>query len=186
MTFNRFLVLTLLLATPTLASADVGPKPGAYECRVDKGYKFRPCTVRLDQENVSHLEFSGGLVGLKGRFSAIQDSKKDTFFEGNLSEKRPFGCGFCAERCSETGANCMCSEVPSQGTAECIAQPMNSVMAKKGNGWKGILPQRMYSVEYETLKPGQKPVDRAVIGYSYDILLHSLEIRQAKQSRAKR
>ncbi len=184
MSVTRFLVLTLLLATPSLASAD-GPKPGAYECRVDKGYKFRPCTVSLDKNNVSHLEFSGGLVALAGRFSGIQENKKKTYFEGRINERRPFGCGFCAERCSEPGATCMCSEVPAEGTSQCVAQPMNSVMSQKGKGWKGVLPQRVYAVEYEPLKPGQKPTDRAVIGYSYEILLHAFEIRPARKSRGK-
>jgi len=183
MTFNRMLIFALLLVAPTLAIADIGPKPGAYECRVDKGYKFRPCTLSVDKDDVTHLEFSSGLVGLKGHFSAIQDSKKSVYFEGSLSEKRPFGCVSCAAKCSEPGADCFCNEVPAEGTAECVAQPMHSVMTKKGKGWKGVLPQRMYSVEYETLKPGQKPEKRAVVGYRYDIMLHSFEIRPAKGKR---
>ena len=183
MTFNRLLVFTLLLVAPTLAIADIGPKPGSYECRVDKGYKFRPCTLSVDKNNVTHLEFKGGLVGLDGHFSAIQGSKKSAYFEGSLSAKRPFGCVSCAEKCSEPGADCFCKEIPAEGTAECVAQPMHSVMTKKGNSWKGTLPQRIYSVEYETLKPGQKPQERAVVGYRYDIMLHSFEIRPAKGER---
>jgi hypothetical protein len=176
---TRLLFLALIaLFIPSLAAAGPLPPAGDYECRIDKGYKYRPCTV--DEAGITQLQFDGGFVGVKGRLGPINDSKSKVFFEGTLTDARPFGCFSCNAKCSEPGATCGCSEIPPAGSAQCLAQPMNAALKKKGRTWSGTLPQQVYSVVYEPLKKGQRPMDRAVIGFTYEIHLHKFDIRKKR------
>ena len=127
------------------------------------------------------LTIPDGLIAVEGTLSRVDGHKKSVYFEGKLREGRPFGCYQCAPKCSQPGVKCGCSEIPPEGSKQCMEQPMNALLRKNGKQWEGRLPQRVYSVVYEELKPGQAPPDRAVIGFSYEMHAHRFIIRKKKR-----
>lgn len=177
---SLFLILSTLVSLCTSAWASPLVS-GEYECRIDTGYRFRPCTITVQDSGRIELAFGGGLVGVRGRLSPVQDSKSRLVFEGKLAGERPFGCFTCHARCAEPGAECGCREIPAAGAKECVEQPLTSILKKQGKGWTGTLPQRVYSVEYAPLEKGQRPQDRAVVGYSYTFYLHRFDIRPKRK-----
>ncbi|MFT7622965.1 MAG: hypothetical protein ACI9WU_002140 [Myxococcota bacterium] len=165
----------ILMVSLASAKRPALPKVGEYSCRVSKEYKFRPCTIHQSRGGGLMITIPDGLVQLKGHLHAVEGGM---FLEGNLHGQRAFGCHPCNEECSKPGAKCGCDPIPEAGAKACLEQPLSVILRKGKRGWSGVLPQRMYEVIYEKLKPGQKPGDRAVVGYTYTIDLFSIDIRK--------
>ena len=121
------------------------------------------------------LTVPDGLLKLKGHIHAIEGG---LYFEGNLHGERSFGCQSCAPECSDGTRKCGCTEIPKAAQTACMSQPISAIMKKKGKTWSGKIAQRMYEVIYAELKPGQKPQDRPVVGYTYRIDVHSFDIKK--------
>lgn len=169
------LLLTTIFCCAAIAKPPALPKTGDYQCRIGKGYKYRACQIHQSRGGGLMLTTTEGLITLEGHLHAV---KGGLFFEGNFKGPRSFGCHSCAERCSKPGAKCGCKEIPAAGLRACMAQPLSAILKKAGRRWSGTIAQRIYSVIYEPLKKGQKPVDRAVVGYKYAIDLHSIDIKK--------
>jgi hypothetical protein len=145
--------LFLLLLLPLAASAHDAPNhppepplpPGEYLCRVSSEYKNKPCTVELKDGKLLLVAKEGGLFGFEGTVT-----KQDPFIlvTAHHTDRRPFGCYSCAERCAKPGS-CMCDEVPPEASSECLAQPLYIVLRSTGRDtWSGSVVVRNYSNTY--------------------------------------
>lgn len=120
--------------------------PGAYECQVSRGYRFRPCTVSPGDGGDSVLEVpAGGLLAFTGTLH-----RRDAWIlvEGRLTEPRPFGCFSCQEQCSVEPASCVCEEIAPAKSAECLRQPIHVLLKPAGKGkWVGVMAYRLHTLD---------------------------------------
>lgn len=151
----RLLTLALLLL-PTLAVA--GPKglpaPGDYECRIDTGYKFKPCTIKALPNGSVVLDVTPGLFGITGQIISDEKGRK-LMFVGRMSEPRPFGCFSCAPRCAEKPGSCACTEYQPAASEACRAQPIVFPLTKRGKTLSGTIHRFNVEAEYHNGKMTQ-------------------------------
>jgi len=115
--------------------------PGTYECKISREYRFRPCTVALDEHGRSILSIPQALVGLEG---VLTDEGATTHFDGIKTRERPFGCFSCQERCSIDPASCGCRELPREASAACLMEPVRFSFRKKDGQWRGRIEYHLY------------------------------------------
>lgn len=130
---------------------DEAPRPskiaaGDYVCRIDAGYKLRPCSVTVDERGFTWLEIPSGLIPVKG---VLSDEGNAVVFDGAPTEERPFGCFSCQERCTKEPGTCMCQELLPDASRECLARPVVVRLTKKGQGYTGWLDYVTYFNRYE-------------------------------------
>ena len=176
MTRFRALCLFLLLSTAVSAKETVGPEPGTYHCRISKEYRVRDCEVEKNLKGELTLTTENTLLHLKG---TLHTTKDRVFYDAKLQGDRAFGCQKCQPSCSQPGANCACRELLKAGQDACMQQPVTTIFKKKGIGWTGEIAYRIYENVYEPLRDGQKPQDRAIIGYTYRVEVLSFDLRPA-------
>ncbi len=134
-------------------------KPGIYRCSVGDGYKLRECRVETDTAGRTLLEIGdGNLVAARG---VVWDDGASSRFEGWLTDRRPFGCFSCQDRCYIEPGSCVCDTAPLAVARACIAQPVSIVLSGAGNQFKGKLSYSHFYATYEGvggarhLVPGQ-------------------------------
>lgn len=143
----RLLFALLLLPCIALAAPKGLPAPGEYECRIDAGYKFRPCTIKALPNGSVVLDVTSGLFGITGQI--IADEKGRTLlFVGKLNEPRPFGCFNCQPRCSEKPGSCACTENQPAAANACRDQPIVFALRKAGKGLKGTITRFSVEADY--------------------------------------
>lgn len=120
--------------------------PGNYVCRIDATYKFRPCSVTLDERGFTWLDVPSGLLAVKG---VLSDEGNAVVFDGAPTEERPFGCFACQERCTTSPGSCVCQELLPDASRACLAQPVVVRLTKKGRGYTGWLDYTTYFNRYE-------------------------------------
>jgi hypothetical protein len=141
------LLLPLVAAAHEPSSQPPGPPlpPGEYLCRVSSEYKDKPCTVEQKDGKLTLVAKQGGLFGFEG---TLQKQESFILVNAHHTDKRPFGCYSCAERCAQPGS-CMCDEVPPEASQECLAQPLHIVLKPNGrNTWSGWVVVQNYSTTY--------------------------------------
>lgn len=131
--------------------------PGAYACRVSREYRLRECTVTLDADGRTLLEFAqGNLLGMRG---IVTDAGGGALaFEGWLTEEQPFGCSHCADHCIEDPSRCACDELPEAAVVECVAQPLRVKLRPNGAGrYSGTMTYRVFYNDYVGEGPARRP-----------------------------
>jgi len=143
--------------------------PGAYRCRVGKGYKLRGCRVEKDPTGHVLLEVEpGNLIGMRG---VLQDDGPAVRFEGWLTERRPFGCFGCQERCFVHPGSCFCVPLVLEASRECMLQPLVIRFKGGGGSWKGKLDYKTYYNHYDHGTDPPTPVGFDVEQESFEVLL---------------
>jgi hypothetical protein len=120
--------------------------PGAYACRIDAGYKLRPCTVRKDEKGFTWVDMPGSLLGLT---AVVRDDGASIVLDGTSADPRPSGCFSCQERCSTDPSSCVCQDLMSGATRECLLQPLTARLTKSGAIWRGTMRHIGYFNHYE-------------------------------------
>jgi hypothetical protein len=144
-------------------------KPGRYRCRVDKGYKLRGCRVEKDPTGHVMLEVeSGNLIGMRG---VLQNHGSRVRFEGWLTERRPFGCIGCQERCFVNPGSCHCIPLVFEATRECLAQPLIVEFKGGGGSWKGKLQYKTYYNDYDHGTDPPTPIGFVTEQDTYEVFL---------------
>lgn len=145
----------LLLLTPLVSLAHEPTSqppapalpPGEYACRVSSEYKEKPCTVELKDGRLTLVAKQGGLFGFEG---TVEKQEPFVLVKAHHTDRRPFGCYTCAERCSQVPGSCMCKELPPEASRECLAQPLYIVLRPAGrNAWSGSVVVQNYSLAHE-------------------------------------
>lgn len=137
--------LCLLLPLATAAHEAHVPTltPGAYTCRVSSEYKPRPCAVELRDGKPTLVAKEAGLFGFEG---TLEVQSPFTLVKARHTDRRPFGCFACAERCAESPASCKCKELPPAASQECLVQPLHVVLRPSGHGtWTGAVVVQRYT-----------------------------------------
>ncbi len=116
-------------------------KAGEYECKISREYRFRPCTVTIDEHGRSILTIPMALLAIEG---VLTDVGKATRFDGIMTRERPFGCFSCQERCSVDPSSCACKELPRAHSADCLMQPIRFTFKKKDGQWRGRIEHHLY------------------------------------------
>ena len=116
-------------------------KAGEYECKISREYRFRPCTVTVDEHGRSILTIPMALLAIEG---VLTDVGTATRFDGITTRERPFGCFSCQERCSVEPNSCACKELPREHSAECLLQPIRFTFKKKVGQWRGRIEHHLY------------------------------------------
>ena len=101
----------------------------------------------------------------------LWDEGKVVKFAGWTAGERPFGCFACQERCFVDPHECACSELPIEGSRECLAQPVRFALRGGPKVYKGTLEYRMYFNDYK----GEGP-ERRVVGYGSEIDRFEVEL----------
>lgn len=144
----RLLFALLFLPCVALAAPKGLPSPGAYECRIDAGYKFKPCTIKALPNGGVVLDVTPGLFGITGQ--VIADAKgKSLMFVGTLNEARPFGCFSCAARCAEDPGSCGCTEWEPAASKACREQPIVFALKKRGKTLSGTIKRFAVAADYK-------------------------------------
>ncbi len=134
-----------LLATahePTSRPPPPPLAPGEYTCRVSSEYKPKPCKVELKDGKLTLVAKEGGLFGFEG---IVEKHEPFILVKAHHTDRRPFGCYDCAERCSQVPGSCMCDELPPAASEECMAQPLYIVLKPSGkNTWAGSVVVQRY------------------------------------------
>jgi hypothetical protein len=116
--------------------------PGEYTCRVSSEYKPKPCTVVLKDGRLTLVAKEGGLFGFEG---TVEKQEPFVLVRAHHTDRRPFGCYDCAERCSQAPGTCMCEELPKAASEECLAQPLHVVLRPSGKDkWTGSVVVQRY------------------------------------------
>lgn len=140
----------ILLALPLLASAHEPTSkppppplpPGEYTCRVSSEYKPKPCSVVMKDGKLTLVAKEGGLFGFEG---TVEKQEPFVLVRAHHTDRRPFGCYDCAERCSQAPGSCKCKELPPAASQECVAQPLHVVLRPSGrNTWAGSVVVQRY------------------------------------------
>ncbi len=137
-------------------------KSGKYRCRTSKEYKLRDCVVTRDENGRTFLEFVGPqhLIAMKG---LLFDDGANTKFVGWLTDKRPFGCYGCQERCFLRPGSCGCIPRDPQAIPPCVSQRLEMVLRGR-NTLAGKLRYDNYFNRYVTHDDGVRRVE----GYTID------------------
>jgi hypothetical protein len=144
-------------------------KPGRYACRVSKMYKLRDCVVETSPSGHVMLEvMEGNLIAMKG---VLYDDGPVVRFEGWPTEKRPFGCFSCQERCFIRPETCGCQPRAPEQIAGCLRQPLHAVFRGKGRTWQGVLLYRGYYDDQIPVEPPPRSVAFEEGNDRYTILL---------------
>ena len=144
----RLLIAFLLLPCFALAAPKGLPAPGDYECRVDTGYKFKPCTIKALPNGSVMLDVTPGLFGFTGEI--ISDEKgRRLMFVGALNEDRPFGCFSCAPKCAENPGSCGCTEFQAAASKTCREQPIVFALTRQGKGLSGTITRFSVVADYD-------------------------------------
>jgi hypothetical protein len=159
--------LALLTLLPFTALAQALPEPGDYECRIDKGYKFKPCTVRAAEHGVELEIPGGGLIGVTGRLYSA-DAPKTVVLVGRLNEEAPWGCYQCNAGCRAQPETCECKEIMQPAQDSCKAQTITGTLKKVGKAWAGSLTLLFHSAKY---------TDGKVVGHDIEGKLFDFQIR---------
>lgn len=163
-------LLGFLALFPATSLAQVLPAPGEYECRIDKGYKFKPCTVRAAEHGVELEVPGGGLIGVTGALHPASVAKS-VVFVGRLNEEAPWGCIQCNAECRANPAACECRDIPEAAQASCKAQTITGTLKQAGKAWAGTLTLLFHSARY---------ADGKVVGYDIEGKVFDFQIRPAK------
>lgn len=147
----RLLFALLFLPCVALAAPKGLPSPGSYECRIDTGYKFKPCTIKALPNGSVVLDVTPGLFGITGQIIADTKGKKLTFM-GKLSEERPFGCFSCQAKCAIDPASCGCKEWQPAASKACREQPIVFALSKRGKTLSGTITRFAVAADYENGK----------------------------------
>ncbi len=131
----------LALPEPQLPVKASRIRPGTYQCKISREYRFRPCTVELDEHGRSILTIPQALIGIQG---VLTDVGSATQFDGIKTRDRPFGCYGCQERCSIDPTSCACKENPPVAIAECLMTPVRFKFKKKDGKWRGRIEHHHY------------------------------------------
>jgi hypothetical protein len=84
----------------------------------------------------------GGLFGFEG---TVEQQEPFVLVKAHHTDRRPFGCYDCAERCSQSPGSCMCDELPPAASEACLAQPLHIVLRPSGkNTWTGSVVVQRY------------------------------------------
>jgi hypothetical protein len=141
------LLFTLVISLiPALASAkkkDNTPPVGDYTCRMDAGYKMRPCKV-IDTNGIRELVIEGERRLIAIRAELLPTTKGGVYLSGKMTAARPFPCARCNEQCAANPESCSCTEVSIDDQANCKAQPIVSVLKRRGKTWSGTYPVKIY------------------------------------------
>ena len=168
------LVVALLPASAWAAQKPAPIAPGEYECRISKGYKFRPCQVVATGGGATlTIPDVGHLIVLTGPLYAVDDAPKQAFWEAHLAGERPWPCYRCQPRCSDQPGSCHCKELPAEGSAECREQAVRIVLQRKGRSWSGLVPVRMYWSKID-------PESKTVVGWEFTIQTFRMTLRPAR------
>lgn len=155
------------------APSKIMPADGDYMCKIDSGYKMRPCTIST-ADGVTTLSIPEGLIGIKAALYPVQDSKNQIFADAKLTDERSFGCYSCNAQCAANPDTCTCRDVPAVASNQCMNQAITFVLTKKGQKWTGKLPLKNY---YNTYKDG-KPVD-----WEAEVMFLDVVIQPAKKKK---
>ncbi|MCA9628453.1 MAG: hypothetical protein KC766_12335 [Myxococcales bacterium] len=122
-------------------------KPGLYRCSVGQGYKLRDCLVEKDAEGRTLLEIgSGNLIAARG---VIWDRGGGLHFEGWLTDKRPFGCFGCQDRCYVDPTKCGCKPPPFEVAEACVVQSVSIDFRGAGNTFRGEMTYHQFWPTFE-------------------------------------
>lgn len=147
----RLIFALLFLPCVALAAPKGLPTPGTYECRVDTGYKFKPCTIKALPNGSVVLDVTPGLFGITGQI--IADAKgKTLMFVGKLNEARPFGCFSCQAKCAEKPETCGCKEWRPAASNACREQPIVFALKTRGKTLSGTIARSALAADYENGK----------------------------------
>ncbi len=160
----------LLTCLPFASLAQSLPEPGDYECRIDTGYKFKPCTVRAAEHGVELEIPGGGLIGVTGTLYSA-DAPKTVVLVGRLNEEAPWGCFQCNAECRAQPATCDCREIPQPAQESCKAQTITGTLKKVGKGRVGSLTLLFHSAKYAEGK---------VIGHDIEGKVFDFQVRPVK------
>lgn len=156
---HAMLFALVISIIPALASAknkaDNTPPVGDYTCRMDAGYKMRPCKV-VETNGVRELVIEGENRLIPMRAELRPTSKGGVYLSGKMTAKRGFPCTSCQEKCEANPESCSCKEVPKASQAICQAQPIVSILKKRGKTWTGTYPIKLY---YGPKKDGKEWVE---------------------------
>ena len=144
MKFATVLVLSLPLLAQAHEPTPTTPPlaPGEYTCRISSEYKPKPCTVTQKDGKLTLVAKEGGLFGFEG---TVEKHEPFILVRAHHTDRRPFGCYHCAERCSESPGSCMCKELPKAASEECVVQPLDIVLRSSGkNTWTGSVVVQRY------------------------------------------
>jgi len=160
-----------LLKEPPLKSRI---KPGRYRCRVSEGYKLRGCKVEKDPTGhvMLHVE-DGNLIGMRG---VLQNRGAAVRFEGWLTERRPFGCTGCQDRCYIHPGSCHCIPIGFGAIRECLAQPLVIEFRGGGGNWRGKLPYKTYFNRYD-----HSTEPPTAIGYEHEQEAYEVVLRRKQE-----
>jgi hypothetical protein len=125
------------------ASAGADPKPipaGTYVCQIDSGYKFRACEVAKRGDEIV-LVINGGLFSIEG---PLRQKGDWILVDAHLTDKRPFGCYRCDERCTTAPSECVCTENPPDVSHACVVQPVYGVLKPSAGAWRGAVVFQHY------------------------------------------
>lgn len=147
----RLLLALLLLPLFAVAAPKGLPAPGDYECRIDTGYKFKPCTIKALPNGSVVLDVTPGLFGITGQIIADEKGRK-LLFVGKLNEPRPFGCFNCAIRCTENPGSCACTENQPAAANACRDQPIVFALKKSGKSLSGTITRFTVEADYQNGK----------------------------------
>lgn len=113
--------------------------PGAYGCKITEIYRLRECTVEVDAQGHTLLEFhAGNLLSLRG---VLYDDGPVVRFEGWLTDAGGLGCNTCAQ------------------------QPLHAVFRGSGTAWQGLL---LYKGHFDPLVTPDLPAADVVIEEAID------------------
>jgi len=144
-------------------------KPGNYRCRVAKGYKLRGCRVEQDPTGHVMLEVEqGNLIGMRG---VLLNDGPAVRFEGWLTERRPFGCIGCQDRCFINPGTCGCIPMAFEAIRECLAQPLGIKFKGGGGSWRGKLEYKTYYNRYDHSTEPPTPVGYETEHNTFEVLL---------------
>jgi hypothetical protein len=146
----------LLDSPPAKASIPAGD----YKCRIGKEYKARACAVAVEGGHTRITIPEGGLIALEG---VLYDEHDEVWLAGWPTEKRPFGCYSCQEKCSITPDECGCTEVPPSASRLCLAQPISAKLKATAKGWSGKMGWTGVDNNYAGTPP-----DRRMVAYELD------------------
>lgn len=128
--------------TPARLNGPASPsriKPGQYACKVSTGYKLRRCSVEMNENGHTLLEFDQeNLLGLRG---VLYDDGPVVRFEGWLTQAGSLGCSNCDQ------------------------QPLHAVFRGSGGNWQGLL---LYRGHYDPEVPIEPPPANVVIEEAID------------------
>lgn len=116
-------------------------RPGVYECKIAREYRFRPCTIALDEHGRTILTIPHALLELQG---VLTDEGSWTHFDGIKTAERPFGCFSCQERCTTNPGSCGCQELPRVASAQCLLEPVRFRFRKQDGKWQGRIEHHHY------------------------------------------